>query len=123
MEAYDQWEERFLADYGEELVRNILGEYEPGSLDIRKEAYEKELEELSRKRQQKKKLEEKSLERQRNLERAQEELRLWLAKKEIAHSRQKEEKEGFDRGAGRTESGAEILGYGGEIPFRPGENP
>ena len=97
VEAYDQWEERFLADYGEELVRNILGEYEPGSLDIRKEAYEKELEELSRKRQQKKKLEEKSLERQRNLERAQEELRLWLAKKEIAHSRQKEEKEGFDR--------------------------
>ncbi len=44
VEAYDQQEERFLIRYQEQFVRNILGEYEPGFLEIRRKEYEQELE-------------------------------------------------------------------------------
>lgn len=48
VEQYTQEEEQYNQIYNENLVRNILGEYEPGSLDIRRQDYEKELEALKR---------------------------------------------------------------------------
>lgn len=48
IEHFDQNEEEFNRNYGENFARNILGEYEPGSLDIRKQEYAKQTEELSR---------------------------------------------------------------------------
>lgn len=48
--AFTQKEVRFNKRYGESLARNILGEYEPGALQILSQIYEKELDELSKTR-------------------------------------------------------------------------
>lgn len=96
-EAYDQTEERFGSVYGEELVRNILGEYEPGSLDIRKAVYEKELENQARERQIKKKQQESVLEKKKQLEHGQEELSIRKARIEVELLQAKEQKARFDQ--------------------------
>ncbi len=54
-DAYDQQEEGYNNRYQEQLTRNILGEYEPGSLENRMCAYEKELEEDIRKKSDRRK--------------------------------------------------------------------
>ncbi len=43
IKAYDDTEEKFNREYGENWNRNILGEYEAGALQIRQAEYEKEL--------------------------------------------------------------------------------
>lgn len=48
MEGFTQKEEEFNQNYQETFLRNILGDYEPGILEIKKEQYEKQLEELTR---------------------------------------------------------------------------
>ncbi len=48
MESFTQKEENFNRSYNESFTRNILGDYEPGMLDIKKEQYEKQLMELTR---------------------------------------------------------------------------
>ena len=50
VKAYDQEEETFNRRYQEHLVRNILGEYEPGSMENRTAVYQKTLEEARRSR-------------------------------------------------------------------------
>lgn len=45
---FAQKEEAFNEAFGEQLVRNIVGDYEPGYLEIRREEYTKQQEELSR---------------------------------------------------------------------------
>lgn len=47
---FDQKETHFNKRYGENLARNILGEYEPGALQIRLKVYEKGLEDLEKAR-------------------------------------------------------------------------
>lgn len=42
IEAYNQWEETFNKEYNENLIRNILGRYEAGSLEIKEKTYENE---------------------------------------------------------------------------------
>lgn len=96
-EAYDQTEEWFQSEYGEELIRNILGEYEPGSLDIRKTAYEKELENQARDRQKMKKQQEAAFGQKRQLEQKQKELSIGKARMEVELSQVKEQKAGFDK--------------------------
>ena len=48
MEGFSQKEEEFNQNYKETFARNILGDYEPGMLEIKKEQYEKQLAELVR---------------------------------------------------------------------------
>lgn len=70
VESYDRQEEQYNRTYKEQLARNILGEYEPGTLDIRMKTLEKETEECIRGRQRKKKRQEAVLEQQKILERS-----------------------------------------------------
>jgi hypothetical protein len=69
VETYSQQEEYYNVLYKENITRNILGLYEPGTLEIRRESYEKELEEEVRERLRKKKQLEGSRNEQRRLER------------------------------------------------------
>lgn len=48
IESFDQREDEFNQNYQESFARNILGDYEPGMLEIKKEKYEKQLTELIR---------------------------------------------------------------------------
>ena len=48
MEGFDLSEQKFNHNYREIFTRNILGEYEPGMLEIRKKEYEKQFQELVR---------------------------------------------------------------------------
>lgn len=47
-EIYDQQETQYVKQYGETLTRNILGEYEPGTLEILEDSYKRELDEAVR---------------------------------------------------------------------------
>lgn len=47
-DIYDQQEGQYLSRYGGNLSRNILGEYEPGTLEILEDSYRRELEEAIR---------------------------------------------------------------------------
>lgn len=48
IENFNQKEDEFNQNYKETFARNILGEYEPGMLEIKEEQYKKELDELER---------------------------------------------------------------------------
>lgn len=50
IESFTQKEDEFNQNYGETFARNIIGDYEPGMLEIKKEQYEKQLTELVRSR-------------------------------------------------------------------------
>ncbi len=69
VQAYDRQEEQFNTRYQEHFVRNILGEYEPGTMEIFREAQEKCMEELTRERLKTKKVLETAKEEQRRQER------------------------------------------------------
>ena len=58
VQLYDRQEEAYTTRYKEELIRNILGEYEPGTLEIRRKSYEQQQEESVRERIRKKKQQE-----------------------------------------------------------------
>lgn len=73
--SYDRTEDEFNQRYEGELLRNILGVYEPGALKIRRQAYEKDLEECIRLRLSLKKQYKQADERGRSLERGLLELR------------------------------------------------
>lgn len=48
MNGFQRVEDSFNAEFSEKFVRNIVGEYDPGLLDIKREQYQKELEEGTR---------------------------------------------------------------------------
>ena len=50
IEAYSRMEEQYNSKYQEELRRNILGSYEAGTLQIRQQIYEQDLEKAVRER-------------------------------------------------------------------------
>ena len=52
IKGFSQKEENFNQNYKEEFARNIVGEYEPGFLDIKKEQQEKEYAEIVKKQHQ-----------------------------------------------------------------------
>ena len=72
---YDEREEEYNQRHKEELSRNILGEYEPGLLDIKKSAYEKELEEGTRNRLRMRKQQERDREQKKSAKRAMDDMR------------------------------------------------
>ena len=90
VESYDRQEEQYNRTYGEQLARNILGEYEPGTLDIRKRTSEKELEDCVRTRQRKKKQQESAQERQKGLERSLQKLYMEQARKGMQKEQQEQ---------------------------------
>ena len=69
VQSYDRQEEQFNTRYQEHFVRNILGEYEPGTMEIFQEAQENRMEELGRERLKMKKALEMAKETQRSRER------------------------------------------------------
>lgn len=67
---FDRKEDIFNRNYQEQLTRNIIGDYEPGVLEIKKEQYEKQLTELIRSCSQHKKQQEEAEENKRAAERS-----------------------------------------------------
>ena len=75
VQSYDRREEQFNTRYEEHFVRNILGEYEPGALEIFRESLGNRMEELSRERLKTKKALEAARETRRSQERRLTDLR------------------------------------------------
>ena len=93
--SYDRAEEAYNRRYEEELIRNILGIYEPGTLEIRREAYEKELEKNVRRRLELKKRQEQAKEHIRSLERTVQDITSRQIEGKLALSRQEEVHRGY----------------------------
>lgn len=75
IKGFDQKEDSFNYNYQEKFTRNILGDYEPGMLEIKKEQYEKQLTELTRSCNQHIRQQSESEERKRTCERNMEDYR------------------------------------------------
>ena len=75
VQSYDRREEQFNTRYEEHFVRNILGEYEPGALEIFRESLGNRMEELGRERLKTKKALETARETRRSQERRLTDLR------------------------------------------------
>lgn len=73
---FDEKENRYNQKYHENLTRNILGEYEPGELDIRMQKYEGCLENLGKETLKNKKQLDQSREKQKIMQRALEDSRM-----------------------------------------------
>lgn len=83
VQIYDSQENQYNRRYSAKLTRNILGEYEPGTLDILGETYARELEETSRQCLRKKKQRETSSNYQKKLERTRDDIRAELIQKKM----------------------------------------
>ncbi len=97
LESYDQQEAQYNQAFGEQLSRNILGEYEPGTLGIRKKTLEKEMEDCMRLRQQKRKQQEDGQEKQRSLARRLLDLHDEQMKKEMEQKQNENIRSDYDR--------------------------
>lgn len=96
--SYDRQEEQFNTRYQENFVRNILGEYEPGTLEIFQKSLSSRIEELSRERLKAKKALETSREDTRLQERKltdlrEEQIRSKAEREQQTHLREEYEKE------------------------------
>lgn len=96
LQNYDQWEEHYCTRYKEQLVRNILGVYEPGTLEILRKTYEKQMEDAARVKLQKMKQKERGQENLRSLERHQEDLREEISSTNTERERQLEIRNGYE---------------------------
>lgn len=94
---YDQREDEFNQRYGEELARNILGEYDPGFMDIKLAAYEKELNEETRKRLSMRKRQEQDREKKKSMERSMEDMRMEKVRKDSGLSQQQKIREDYEK--------------------------
>ncbi len=102
-EGYDASEREFNGRYGENLARNMMGEYPPGLLEIRRAGYEKEQEETARERAGLKKKLESARELLRKLERdledtKEEQTRLKAERSEVERRKARYEEELSERG-------------------------
>lgn len=84
LQIFDEKEDAFNHRYKEQFVRNILGEYEPGMLDICRETYEKQQEQLNRDRVRYKRELENSIEQEKSTARGIEDEKRNLAELENA---------------------------------------
>ncbi|MFW5668166.1 MAG: hypothetical protein ACOCM4_02825 [Acetivibrio ethanolgignens] len=97
LKYYDQQESSYNKRYEEKLVRNILGVYEPGTLEICQDIYKKNLDkEVKGLREGKKKLEELK-EEQKKLERGQSDKREEKIWKQTALENRKKQWEEYDQ--------------------------
>ena len=121
VESYDRQEEQYNRIYGEQLARSILGEYEPGTLDIRRERARKELEECVRGRQRMKKQQETGTDRLKGLERSLQSLNAGLVRKEAQREQQEAQKESYDRELRERRVVLQYLGLPEETCFQTEE--
>lgn len=96
VQIYDRREEAYRTRYKEELMRNILGVYEPGTLEILRKTYEQQKEETGRASLRAKKQRETGQENLRRLERTLEEIRSELLRKRMERERQEEIRKAYD---------------------------
>ena len=120
-ESYDRQEEQYNRIYGEQLARNILGEYEPGTLDIRRQGAKKELEECVRSRQRKKKQQEAGAERLKSLERSLQDLHTEQVRREATKEQQEALKAGYEEELKARRVVLQYLGLPEEALFETGE--
>lgn len=94
-EAYGTQEGVFNSRYGENLVRNILGTYEPGTMEILHKTYEQQLEENARELLRKRKRLESLQENQRKLERDREDMQGVQIRKNLEKDQQEQKREEY----------------------------
>lgn len=75
---------------------DILGEYEPGTLEILQETYDKELEETGRDRLRKKRQQEDSMQRQKRIERSLDDMRAEVIRKKLEKEQQEKTKHVYE---------------------------
>ena len=97
VQNYDRLEESYCMRYKEELIRNILGVYEPGSLEILRKTYEKEQEESARRKSRMMKQKDSGQENLRRLERTLEDTREELTKTRLQKEHQEEIRENYEQ--------------------------
>lgn len=97
VKAYDQEEETFNRRYQEHLVRNILGEYEPGSMENRTAVYQKTLEEARRSRTDTRKEQENLKKELHSLQRTQEDLREALLRSQTEREQEEAKKASYEQ--------------------------
>lgn len=97
VKSYDQQEIRYNSRYGEDFSRNVLGEYEPGFLDICKSEYDRGLEQLRHDRTRKRQQLEKAGEKEKRLERDISDLRVLSIRLEEEEKQQKLQLERYDK--------------------------
>lgn len=97
VKSYDKEEEQYNARYQEELVRNILGIYEPGTLEIRQKVYQQELQDTIRSRTAMQKELDVSRETVRSQERTLEDKKEALVHKKVEIDRQEELFHSYER--------------------------
>lgn len=94
---YDRLEHIYNERYQTSLRRNILGEYEPGTLEILEEEFQRELEQKVRERTEKKRTFEKNKERLREQERCLEDIRAEEIHKKEEISQQEKRRERYQQ--------------------------
>lgn len=112
---YDEREDYFNKHYNEKLIRNILGEYEPGILDIKKESYEKELSEEVRNRNNLVKQREKNKEELKRLKRNLDDLRREHDRIEYNRDRQEEVQNNYEDELNARKIILQYLNLGNEV--------
>ncbi len=95
--AYDRTEEAYNRRYEAEMVRNILGVYEPGALEVCRASYEKNLETAVRSRLGLKKQQEQTHEKCRSLERKVQDLNSKQIQGKMERRQQEELRQGYEK--------------------------
>lgn len=117
VESYDKQEEYFNSHYQENLVRNILGEYEPGMLDIKKDSYEKELSVAVRTRNDLVKQKEKTKEELKRIKRNLEDLRKEHDRIEFSKEKQEEVRKNYEDELNKRKIILQYLNLNNEVLF------
>ncbi len=117
MRMFDRTEEQYNQDHGEEWSRNILGEYEPGALQIARSEYEKKLTADERARTDAKKAAEQCREQARSLRRLVEDKVSGRGKLESAAAESKAKLQDFERELSERGIILRYLGTGREDVF------
>lgn len=117
VEVYTQKEEQYNCLYQEELSRNILGVYEPGTLNIRREKVKKSIEACIHDRQVKRRQQEASLERQKSIRRRVQELYGQQIQKKMEEEQQLQLRAVFDKELTERRSILKYLDLGEEALF------
>ncbi|MCI8370943.1 MAG: hypothetical protein HFI75_00815 [Lachnospiraceae bacterium] len=108
LEQYDEKEKEYNQRFGENLVRNILGEYEPAELEIRKKEAAEEAQKAQNQHQNHKRELEHRKEKQNHLRRRMEELQQGIHEKQLEKSQIEQEITGFEQ---ELEERRRLLGY------------
>lgn len=94
--SYDRSEDGYNQRYEETFIRNILGVYEPGMLEIRREDYEKELETSKRSHLSLLKQQEQANERNKSLERGLQDMRAELLRGKMELEQQEQVRQEYE---------------------------